>query len=70
MVRQRLTSGTILIVTCISGIFNLTSDECKPDNKVRCALAKQLALYVILYSPLQMAADLIENYEDQPVLSS
>jgi alpha-glucosidase len=29
-------------------------------------LAKQLALYVVLYSPLQMAADLIENYEAQP----
>jgi len=25
--------------------------------------AKQLALYVVLYSPIQMAADLIENYE-------
>jgi alpha-glucosidase len=33
---------------------------------VRTTLAKQLALYVVLYSPLQMAADLIENYEGQP----
>jgi glucan 1,4-alpha-glucosidase len=30
---------------------------------VKTTLAKQLALYVILYSPLQMAADLPENYE-------
>lgn len=32
----------------------------------RTTLAKQLALYVVLWSPLQMAADLIENYHDQP----
>jgi alpha-glucosidase len=29
-------------------------------------VAKQLALYVVLYSPFQMAADLIENYEGRP----
>ena len=34
--------------------------------RVRTTLAKQLALYVVLYSPLQMAADLPESYEDQP----
>ena len=33
---------------------------------MRTTLAKQLALYVVLYSPLQMAADLPENYEGQP----
>ena len=33
------------------------------DTKVHTTLAKQLALYVTLYSPLQMAADLPENYE-------
>ena len=36
------------------------------EPQVRTTLAKQLALYVVLYSPLQMAADLIENYEAQP----
>jgi alpha-glucosidase len=36
------------------------------ESRVRTTLAKQLALYVVLYSPLQMAADLIENYEAQP----
>ncbi len=36
------------------------------DARVRTTLAKQLALYVVLYSPLQMAADLPENYEGQP----
>ncbi len=33
------------------------------DPRPRTTLAKQLALYVVLYSPLQMAADLPENYE-------
>jgi alpha-glucosidase len=36
------------------------------ESRVRTTLAKQLALYVVLYSPLQMAADLPENYENQP----
>jgi alpha-glucosidase len=48
------------------GIFDLTFEEYKPDNRVKSTLANQLALYVILYSPLQMAADLIENYENRP----
>ncbi len=36
------------------------------EPHVRTTLAKQLALYIVLYSPLQMAADLPENYEHQP----
>lgn len=36
------------------------------EPRVRTTLAKQLALYVVLYSPLQMAADLPENYVRQP----
>lgn len=36
------------------------------ESRVRTTLAKQLALYVVLYSPLQMAADLPENYEGRP----
>src|SRR2546428_9405111 len=38
------------------------------DPHPRTTLAKQLALYVVIYSPLQMAADLPENYEHQPAL--
>lgn len=34
----------------------------KPDQRVHTTLVKQLALYVTMYSPLQMAADLPENY--------
>jgi alpha-glucosidase len=36
------------------------------DARPRTTLAKQLALYVVLYSPFQMAADLPENYAGQP----
>src|SRR5438445_1457462 len=36
------------------------------DPHPRTTLAKQLALYVVIYSPLQMAADRAENYEHQP----
>jgi alpha-glucosidase len=36
------------------------------EPRVRTTLAKQLALYAVLYSPLQMAADLPEHYAGQP----
>jgi alpha-glucosidase len=36
------------------------------ESRVRTTLAKQLALYLVLYSPLHMAADLPENYANQP----
>lgn len=45
------------------GIFDLLYEKAKPNNRVNTTLMKQLALYVVLYSPLQMAADLPENYE-------
>ncbi|PKL88429.1 MAG: alpha-glucosidase [Ignavibacteriae bacterium HGW-Ignavibacteriae-2] len=48
------------------GIFDLKYDQYKIDEFVKSTLANQLALYVVLYSPLQMAADLIENYKDNP----
>jgi hypothetical protein len=51
------------------GIFDLTFDTYRPDKDVHTTLAKQLALYVILFSPLQMAADLPENYEYHPAFS-
>ncbi len=58
------------------GIFDLRPNERPPlredmqrgdpSNRPQTTLAKQLALYVVLYSPLQMAADLPENYEARP----
>lgn len=47
------------------GIFATTFPS-RPDNRVHTTVAKQLALYVVLFSPLQMAADLPENYEGRP----
>ncbi len=44
------------------GIFKLQGYSANPARRVQTTLAKQLALYVTLYSPLQMAADLPENY--------
>lgn len=47
------------------GIFQIKMNYYHPVSKfqVHTTLTKQLALYVVFYSPLQMAADLIENYE-------
>jgi alpha-glucosidase len=55
------------------GIFDLMPSERPPvtegmgrhssASRIKTTLAKQLALYVVLYSPIQMAADLPENYE-------
>lgn len=47
------------------GIFEVRMNTYDPNKKeiVHTTVAKQLALYVTLYSPLQMAADLPENYE-------
>lgn len=46
------------------GIFEMDISKLNPDNNshVNSTLANQLALYVTMYSPLQMAADLPENY--------
>jgi len=48
------------------GIFKIKGYSTIPDRQVHTTLAKQLALYVTIYSPVQMAADLIENYEEHP----
>lgn len=47
------------------GIFELDCSKMNPTNtsRVRSTLVRQLALYVTMYSPLQMAADIPENYE-------
>ena len=54
------------------GIFDLRIERptgvprTPEESRPRSTLAKQLALYVVLYSPVQMAADLPENYAGQP----
>lgn len=48
------------------GIFEMDMSKNNPNNPnhVNSTLARQLALYVTMYSPLQMAADMIEHYEE------
>lgn len=59
------------------GIFDITYENVKDirikwngndkgNSRVNSTLTNQLALYVVLYSPWQMAADLPENYMDHP----
>ena len=48
------------------GIFKLKGYSTVPSRQVHTTLAKQLALYVTMYSPLQMVADLPENYDAHP----
>ena len=50
------------------GIFEMDISKMNPNNNshVNSTLANQLALYVTMYSPLQMAADLPENYNRFP----
>lgn len=47
------------------GVFEMDISKLNPNNNshVNTTLANQLGLYVVMYSPLQMAADLPENYE-------
>lgn len=48
------------------GIFDLTFGGPDARQRVPTTLAKQLALYVVIYSPIQMVADLPENYARFP----
>jgi alpha-glucosidase len=45
------------------GVLSLTG---KDGQQIQSTIAKQLALYIVIYSPLQMAADLPENYAKYP----
>ena len=45
------------------GIFGMKT---RSTDGIATTWAKQLSLYVVIYSPLQMAADLLENYEKNP----
>lgn len=48
------------------GIFNLAYEGLEAVNRVQHTLAKELSLYVVLYSPIQMVADLPEHYAAHP----
>jgi alpha-glucosidase len=64
----RLLAGPMDFTPGIFDILLKSTGKARQDwePRVRTTLAKQLALYVVLYSPLQMAADLPENYANQP----
>jgi alpha-glucosidase len=65
----RLLAGPMDFTPGIFDILLASADDGprSPEQaRVRTTLAKQLALYVVIYSPMQMAADLIENYVNQP----
>ncbi|WP_374408826.1 glycoside hydrolase family 97 protein [Pelagerythrobacter sp.] len=61
---------TLLFTRMLSGPFDLTpgivSLEGRDGRAIPNTLARQLADYVVIYSPLQMAADLPENYVKHP----
>ena len=59
LVFSRLLSGPFDFTP---GVLQVTYPQYKKNNRVNTTLAKQLAMYVAFYSPLQMAADLPENY--------
>jgi len=48
------------------GILDVDIKQGYPGRDVHTTAAKQLALYVVLYSPIQMLADLPENYDGNP----
>jgi alpha-glucosidase len=64
----RLLEGPMDFTPGIFDILERSSGHARRpwEARVRTTLAKQLALYVVIYSPLQMAADLPENYAGQP----
>lgn len=67
---------SIVFTRMLSGPFDYTpgvldlllkdNDEERPNNRVNSTIAGELALYVVIYSPLHMASDLLKNYEKYP----
>ncbi len=62
--------ANLVFTRMLSGPMDFTpgilSLQGKGGTAIPSTLAKQLALYVVIYSPIQMAADLIENYAANP----
>ncbi|MEW4924873.1 glycoside hydrolase family 97 protein [Algibacter sp. 2305UL17-15] len=50
------------------GIFNTSLKPSRPENQINTTLAHQLALYVVLYSPVQMVPDLMKHYKGHPAM--
>jgi alpha-glucosidase len=62
--------ANLVFTRMLSGPMDFTpgvlSLKGKGDTQILSTQAKQLALYVVIYSPIQMAADQPENYEANP----
>ncbi len=62
--------ANLIFTRMLSGPMDFTpgilSLKGKNNTQIQSTLAKQLALYVVIYSPIQMAADLPENYAANP----
>ena len=50
------------------GVLDVEIKQGYEGRDVHTTTAKQLSLYVVLYSPIQMLADLPENYDGNPAL--
>ena len=50
------------------GIFDVEVKQGYPGKRIQGTVGQQLAIYVTTYSPIQMLADLPENYEGKPAL--
>lgn len=53
----------------LSNLYFSRTKQKMEKQRVSSTLAKQLALYIVIYSPLQMASDFIENYMDVPAFN-
>lgn len=68
IVFTRMLSGPFDYTPGILDLFLEDNDETRPYNRVNSTIVGELALYVVIYSPLQMASDLLKNYEKNPEL--
>jgi alpha-glucosidase len=62
--------ANLVFTRMLSGPMDFTPGVVSLQGKkqvLQSTLAKQLALYVVIYSPIQMAADVVENYQANPV---
>lgn len=48
------------------GVFDIFFEGYRGDNRIRTTVAKQLSLFVVLFSPIQTAVDLPRNYAGSP----
>ncbi len=60
----RMLAGPMDYTPGVFDLFNTRREN--RDTRVETTLAKELALYVVIYSPIQMACDLPEHYEARP----